>query len=93
MIILMYMIPVVAWIAFVYVQYHDGDRPTSFHWWALMTSLGMFEYGKGIFGQFHELPVISMALATAVASAGVVLTIHARRTWATAGETVSADAH
>jgi hypothetical protein len=34
MIVLMYLIPVVAWVAFVYVQYHDGDRPTSFHWWA-----------------------------------------------------------
>jgi hypothetical protein len=34
-----------------------------------------------------------MALATAVASAGVVLTIHARRTWTTAGENVGADAH
>ena len=32
MIILMYMIPVLAWITFIYVQHHSGDRPTSFHW-------------------------------------------------------------
>lgn len=95
MIILMYMIPVVAWAAFIYVQHHKGDRPTSYHWWAVMTGIGMFEYGKGIFGQFHELPVVSMALAAAIVSAGIVLTIHARRAFAPAvtGEGYGADAH
>jgi hypothetical protein len=94
MIVLMYMIPVLAWITFIYVQHHSGDRPTSFHWWAVMTAIGMFEYGKGIFGQFHGLPVVSMALATAVAAAGTVLTIHWRRTWAAFdSENAPADAH
>ena len=94
MIIFMYMIPVLAWITFIYVQHHEGDRPTSFHWWAVMTALGMFEYGKGVFGQFHDLPVLSMALVTAVLAAGTVLTIHWRRTWATfESESSPADAH
>lgn len=81
MIVLMYMIPVFAWIAFVYVQHHRGDRPTTFQWWAAMTAIGTFECSKGIFGQFHELPVISMALAAAVGAAITVLTIHWRRTF------------
>jgi hypothetical protein len=97
MMILMYLIPVFAWVAFIFVQHHHGDRPTSYHWWAVMTAIGMFEYGKGIFSQFHELPVLSMALAGAVASAGVILTIHARRVFAPAAELANegyeADAH
>ena len=81
MMVLMYMVPLAAWLSFIYVQHHEGDRPTTVQWWAAMTAIGTFECAKGFFGLFHELPVVSMALAAGVAAALTVLTVHWRRTW------------
>jgi len=81
MMVLMYMIPVAAWLSFIYIQHHSGDRPTTLLWWVAMTAIGSFEYGKGVFGLFHDLPVLSMALAAGTFAALTVLTIHWRRTW------------
>ena len=81
MIVLMYLIPIFAWLAFIYVQHHFGDRPTTLPWWAVMTGIGMFEYGKGVFGQFHELPVLTMSLAAGVLAAGCVLAVQMHRDW------------
>lgn len=74
-----YIIPLVTWLVFVYVQHHYGDRPTTVHWWALMSALGTFEYGKCVYANFHGLPSISLALATALFAAGAVFIWALRR--------------
>ena len=71
--VLFYIVPLVTWLAFVYVQHHYGDRPTTNNWWALMSGLGTFEYGKCVWAHFNGLPSMSLALATALFTAGAVL--------------------
>jgi hypothetical protein len=81
MMVLMYSVPIAAWLSFIYVQHHWGDRPTTVQWWAAMTGIGSFEIAKGFFGLFPDLPVVSMALAAGIAAALAVLIVHWRRTW------------
>jgi hypothetical protein len=81
MMFLMYMIPLVAWTAFTYHMHHSGGRPTTITWWAFMTGLGTFELSKGIAGVIGNVPTVSAALGAGVLAAGVVLVVHARRTW------------
>jgi hypothetical protein len=62
-----------AWITFIYVQHNYGDRPTSRLWFAMMMGLGMFEYGKGLFGLVElGLPAMPMALSAAAATTALV---------------------
>jgi hypothetical protein len=77
--VLYYIVPLVTWLAFVYVQHHYGDRPTTVHWWALMSGFGTFEYGKCVWAHFHGLPSISLALATALFVSGAVLIYAVRK--------------
>lgn len=88
MILLAYILPVVAWLAFIYVQHQWGDRPTTYVWWALMSGLGVFEYGKCVFSYFAGLPAGSLALLFALGAAGVVLAYHAHSVWTPAEERV-----
>ncbi|MFT4570485.1 MAG: hypothetical protein ACI8TX_001744 [Hyphomicrobiaceae bacterium] len=63
----------IAWITFIYVQYNYGDRPTSRLWFASMMGLGMFEYGKGLFGLIElGLPAFPLAFGAAVSGAVLV---------------------
>jgi hypothetical protein len=71
--VLFYIIPLATWLAFVYVQHHYGDRPTTVYWWALMSAIGTFEYGKCVYAHIEGLPSISLALATSLFVAGAVL--------------------
>lgn len=81
MIIFAYAIPLAAWVAFIYVQHHHGDRPTTHNWWALMTALGVFELCKGIFGQVAPDYAFTLALATAFVSGGIVQIMWVRTIW------------
>ena len=81
MLFLAYAIPLVAWIAFVYVQHHHGDRPTTHNWWALMTALGVFELSKGVFMETVPEHALMMALCTAFVSGGIVQIAWARSVW------------
>jgi hypothetical protein len=55
-----------AWIGFIYTQYHYGDRPTNVVWYAVMMTLGVFEYGKGVLGLI-ELGVSPLPVAGVLA--------------------------
>lgn len=43
-----YLIPLAAWLTFIYAQRHHGDRPTTHTWWALLSGLGTVECTKGL---------------------------------------------
>ena len=81
MILLLYILPIVAWLTFIYVQHHQGDRPTTYVWWAFMSALGVFEYGKCVFYYFDALPANSLAFLFAIIAGGSALTYHAHRVW------------
>jgi hypothetical protein len=81
MLVLCYALPLVAWIAFVYVQHHYGDRPTTHNWWALMTAIGVFELGKGIYGEIAPEYALTVALVTAFLAGGVVQIAWVRSFW------------
>jgi hypothetical protein len=81
MLFTIYLIPLAAWAAFVYHMHHSGGRPTTYVWWAFMTGLGTFELGKGIAGEVGTVPAVTAAFCAGLFAAGVVLVIHARRTW------------
>ncbi len=86
MLFLTYAIPLAAWVAFVYVQHHFGDRPTTHNWWALMTALGVFELGKGMFGLIVPEHAVTMALFTAFVCGGLVQVAWVRSSWPTVEE-------
>ena len=88
MMTIMYVIPLVAWIAFIHIQYKSGDRPTTHIWYALMAGLGTFECAKGFFGLAGNLPSVEMAFGTALLAAGSVLVMRAR----SSAKGISADA-
>lgn len=83
MMVLAYAIPLLAWIAFVYVQHHSGDRPTTHNWWALMTALGVFELSKGIFGEIAPGYALTAAMMTAFFAGGIVQILWVRSVWTT----------
>ena len=85
MMLVFYLVPIATWLAFAYVQHHYGDRPTTFHWWALMSALGTFEYGKCVYAYFEGLPSVPLALASALLVGGAVLFWEARRRVPAAG--------
>ena len=78
---LFYLVPLVAWLAFVHVQYHKGDRPVNLGWFAIMAGLGTFECAEGFFGLFELLPALPMALGAAVLAAGCVLAAQTRQAY------------
>jgi len=86
MMTLFYFVPVIAWVVFINVSYEKGDRPVSFGWFVLMTSLGTFECAKGFFGLFELMPAFPMALGTGVLAAGVLFVARSRRHYVTVGE-------
>jgi hypothetical protein len=78
---LFYLVPLVAWLAFVQVQFHKGDRPVSVGWFALMAGLGTFECAEAFFALFEPLPALSMALGAAVLAGGCVLAAQSRQAY------------
>ena len=76
--VLLYIVPIIAWLAFVYVQHTYGDRPTTVVWMALMTGIGVFEYGKCVFALVEGVPSIPVALVVAFASAGAIFMLDRR---------------
>ena len=86
MLFLIYLFPIAAWLAFVYFMHHSGGRPTTEHWWAVMTALGTFELSKGIFALFPVLPSVTMAFGAAVLMHGLVMTYYVRQSWESAEE-------
>ncbi len=74
----MYLIPLTAWLVFVYVQHNAGDRPTTYLWQAVMAGLGTFECSKGLFGLAHGVPATTMAFAAGLVVTGYVLVARAR---------------
>lgn len=76
---LMYLIPLGAWLAFVYFQHNTGDRPTTYLWQAVMAGLGTFECTKGLFALAHGVPATTMAFAAGLAMTAGVLVVRARR--------------
>ncbi len=85
MLLFLYMVPLAAWIAFIYHMHHFGGRPTTTIWWAFMTALGTFELAKGIAALVAHGDSVMVALGAAVAMGGVVLVIAARRAWVSEG--------
>ena len=81
MLVLCYALPLAAWVAFVHIQHHYGDRPTTHNWWAIMTALGVFELGKGVYGEIAPANALIMALVTAFIAGGVVQTMWVRSIW------------
>ena len=79
MLLSIYLIPLLAWYAFIYHMHQTGGRPTTNLWWAFMTGLGTFELGKGLFTEMKSTPPIGAAFVAAVLAAGLVLELHARR--------------
>jgi len=77
---IMYLIPLAAWLAFVYVQYQSGDRPTTYLWFAIMAGLGTFECTKGIFGLVGGMPATTMAFGAGLFAASCVLVARVRNT-------------
>lgn len=88
---LFYMVPLIAWLVFVQVQFHKGDRPVNFGWFALMAGLGTFECAKGFFGLFELMPAFPMALGAATLAAGCVLAAQSRKAYGV-GQTDSDEA-
>jgi hypothetical protein len=85
MLLIMYLIPLVAWAVFVYHMHHTGERPTTYWWWAIMVGLGTFELSKGIATTIGGIPAVPSAFCAGVLSAGAVLVLHTRRSLSGAG--------
>jgi hypothetical protein len=88
---IMYFIPLVAWIAFVYHQYHTGDRPVTYLWFAIMAGLGTFECAKGLFGLVGGMPATEMALGAGIFAAACVLVARARAQMQVEGDEIPQD--
>ncbi len=69
---IMYLIPLAAWLTFVYVQYHWGDRPTTHVWFSLMAGIGTFECTKGVFALATGMPATEMAFGAGLFAAACV---------------------
>jgi len=77
MMTLMYVIPLVAWITFIHIQYKSGDRPTTHIWYAIMAGLGTFECAEGFF-RLGSLPAVELALGAGLLAAASVLVARTR---------------
>ena len=69
-----YLLALTAWLAWIFVQYRLGDRPTNYGWFVIMISLGSFEYGKGIFAMFSNQFTPALAATLAILTTSVVVT-------------------
>jgi hypothetical protein len=90
MLLLLYLIPLAAWAAFIYHMHHSGGRPTTYVWWAFMSGLGTFELGKGIAADIGHVPAVPAAFSAGMVAAGVVLVVQAHRSWTRAASEPSA---
>jgi hypothetical protein len=90
MLFTIYLIPLAAWAAFIYLMHHSGGRPTTYVWWAFMTGLGTFEVGKGLASQVGIHTSVTAAMCAGLVATGAVLVVHARRTWIASADSAPA---
>ncbi len=67
------------WLAWIYVHYNYGDRPTSYAWFVVMLALGGFEYGKGMILLIKEIPTLSVATGMALVATIIMLAYQSQR--------------
>ncbi len=85
MLLATYTLALAVWVAWIYVHYRYGDRPTTVTWAALMLGLGVFEYSKAAFSLAAGLPTLPLAFGVALMATGGVYVAHQRAEWG-AGE-------
>lgn len=81
MLVVSYTIGLVAWVTWIWVQHHYGDRPTTSVWLALMLALGIFEYTKSMLALIHGAPAVLYAASAALLAAGAIAVMQAHRAW------------
>jgi uncharacterized membrane protein len=80
--ILLYLLVLGVWLAWIFAQYQFGDRPTNYGWFVIMLGLGSFEYGKGISAMFIDQFTPALAGTLAVLTICLVVTYQLWRTTA-----------